>query len=732
LRWAAAGPGAGAGLLLTGFVTLLLQVLVVREIHVALQGVEFVDVLALGAWMAWSALGAALGAGRRVTEAALRRAFLLLLLLAPFATLLPRGSRALLGALPGASLPLGQQILVVVLGVALPGLAAGRLFRLCASLATGPGWSLGRAYALECLGALLGGALSTLLLALDVGNLVSALLLALLGAWAGFQLFRPWTASRTTAASLVGLLLGGLAVRDGPRLDLSTTRWILPHCVLTRDGPLGRISLEREAGRVALFENGALIGSSEDPGAELLTRLPALSHAAPERVLLLGGGERGVVQEALALRPRRLDHVEADDRALRLLLPLLGPEARLPFQDPALHSFRRDPRRFLRDAPTADEPYDLVLLGVSEPTSLQGARLFTREFFALCRGSMGPRSVLALGLQGAENLWTPAQILKAAAVVKALESVFPDVLLLPGEVAVALASETPLERDPVRLGGRLARQSPEARLLSPALVVYLYEDERRLALLERVRASPVPPNTDDRPIVAALHATHRLTQAAPTLTLWDPSSPGAAARILGGLAAILAPVALFLALLLRRGASGGRAAMAFSAGLLGMLVNGSALLAYPIREGLLYRDLGLLLCAFMAGTAAGSHLAGRAMHRVPAVARPGRALFLALGLLAATMALRLRLGHSWGLPGAALELVGAGALCGALVAFSGVFFGREDPGGLGMSRLYAMDLVGGALGAMLSGLLLVPLLGFSACLLVASGLAVGAAAATRS
>jgi len=54
-------------LLLTGFVSVVAQVALLRELSVAFYGLELIYVVALGGWMAWTAAGAALdrGDGRR-------------------------------------------------------------------------------------------------------------------------------------------------------------------------------------------------------------------------------------------------------------------------------------------------------------------------------------------------------------------------------------------------------------------------------------------------------------------------------------------------------------------------------------------------------------------------------------------------------------------------------------------------------------------------------------------
>ena len=202
------------------------QVLVFRELLVACQGNEISMALMLAAWLLWGALGAwwagarrpAVSIGRACSKLAHLAAWPALSLLLAIATVRlfgplltyvtpplaqPPGGVAsgllnLFTLVPGEMLSVPQIILLAFLGTMLPALLAGAQFaagcRAYLSLRPQSSETVGRAYALDAVGHLLGGTL----LAWLALQYVAPVLMALLVGFANLAL---------------GLLIGAVAVR---------------------------------------------------------------------------------------------------------------------------------------------------------------------------------------------------------------------------------------------------------------------------------------------------------------------------------------------------------------------------------------------------------------------------------------------------------------------------------------------------------------------------------------
>ena len=290
-------------LFIIGLISILGQVVLLRELNVASFGVELVYILALGFWLAATALGAL-----SCRSASMKRPGLLTSPLLFFAALLPlavafaRGSRVVAGGVPGAYLPLGEQIVTIGITLLPAGFVTGWLFRRAAGLFVSEGRTVAAAYAIESAGGLAGGLLSSLGLHWGVQNFALALIGALIAAAAPLLITAGAKRSRSKlpAVTLCTVLL--LCLYQAPALDGGMTRWNHPSLLESRDTPYGRISITQREQQVSVFVNNALAFETEGTEAEHFAHLAALQHPQPERILILGGGIEGTVAEVLEAR----------------------------------------------------------------------------------------------------------------------------------------------------------------------------------------------------------------------------------------------------------------------------------------------------------------------------------------------------------------------------------------------------------------------------------------------
>lgn len=343
-----------------------------------------------------------------------------------------------------------------------------------------------------------------------------------------------------------------------------------------------------------------------------------------------------------------------------------------------------------------------------EPDSGRTNRFYTAEFFTACSRSLSPGGVLALRLRGAENLWTPLATRRLAAIHRALRGAFDDVMVLPGTSHVLVASRGPLVRDPDEIATRLRRRDLRARLVTPAYATYLLSNDRFREMDQALSTAVTPANTDARPVCYPYTLLLWLSRFAPSLGRAEIPDLRPA-RLLtdprGWLA--LAVVAGAAAVVRRRGLAR-RAALVGAVACAGMVIETVLLLDYQTRSGALYRDLGALLTAFMAGLAAGSAWLDRRTRRAGA-GKAGPWLVIALAALASAIAALLETGHVLGLVPVAILLAATGFVVAALFAWAAAV-AHPDPR-VPIAPLYAADLAGGCLGSLGAALALVPLAG---------------------
>lgn len=697
-------------LLITGLISILGQVVLLRELNVALYGVELIYILALGVWLFWTALGTLLG--RKNLSPSSRHIAALFFLFSITMVLdiaLIRYSRILFGAIPGAYLSFPRQFLLIVMVLLPPGLLSGLLFAWTAKSYVEPDKTLAVAYAIESVGGLAGGMISTGLMAWEISNFSAALLCSIVSAAAAGLMAK----SRKQKMSFPDFFAAGLALGlcvllgQSSCLDQNMTRWTHPDLLESIDSPYGRITLTSLHNRVSIFENDALTFETESTDAELFCHLSALQHPHPQNVLILGGGTEGLITEIIKHNPQHIDYVELNPLLLKAAMKHLPEEFQKPLRAPHVHIIFSDPRQYLRKA----HSYDLILVGMPEPTSGQSNRFYTHEFFQQCFQKLNPGGLMALRLRTAENLWTKPLTDRNAGIYSALRSVFPFVLFLPGSLNVVTASAMKLPRTPDEMTERLEKKNLQTRFVSSRYIQYLFANDRFFSIQKILEKTNAPPNSDLRPVCYQFAFVIWLSKFFPRLAVID--LPHLTQKDFAR------PPFLFFWLILPVVFWVSRAKPAFRRGLLvavialvGMVLEIILLLYYQTTRGVLYQDLGLLLMSFMAGLALGAwtlHNAwpGQMSHKTR---RYGVALITGgIILCAAIIALIKHQGDAAGL----LPICWLLGLTGFWVAgvFSYASLQNMPDQKRIISPLYAADLLGGCLGSLLAGLILIPLAG---------------------
>jgi spermidine synthase len=712
-------------LIVIGFISILGQVTLLRELNVASYGVDLVYSLALGVWLFWTACGAYLSHKTlNPSQARIGSIFLLFSTLLPLDIVFIRSIRPLFSKVPGAYLDFETQILSLLAALLPLGLLSGILFQRAAKIYITKGKTLASAYALESFGGIIGGACSTLLIMIGVSNFRTALVCSLI----------PMTlilGSRdrrkdmvtTFSAAACGLLL--LAFWQATAIDRHMTSWTHPNLLATTDSPYGRITIQGIQGQVSVFENDALVFETEGTEAEEFVQLAALQHAKPERVLVLGGGVGGAIKEILMHSPKLIDYVELNPLMIAGTIEYLPAAMTRPLESPQTRISFADPRRFLADSGV----YDLILVNMPEPDSGQANRFYTREFFHECQTHLNPGGLIAFKLKSSENLWTPQLTKRTVSIYRAAKAIFRDVLVLPGTSNIVMCSSDMLTRDPEVLVQRFSSRKIQAKLVSPAYINYLYTNDRFSQIADILNAGVAPANSDAWPICYQYTVMIWLSKFFPSFASVDLSSlltqKSAIATPIYGLSAALV---LFL-IIARRRYRLRRTILMGIAGFLGMAVETLLMLYYQAKNGVLFRDIGILLTSFMAGLAMGALLVGMWSNtRLGRQIRPaiwGGGILIGFAVLGVVTANTMNSLGMVATTSTSLMLFAAGFLVSGILAYSGYQSGNDQSAAVG--TLYAADLIGGCLASLAVGLVLAPLVGLAKSASWMSILAIAAA-----
>jgi len=731
-----------------GFFAVTAQTVLFRDFLTALAGSELAVGAFFASWLAWIGVGAMCGRllVARVDLGSRRLAFIALLyvpvLLLQHELLLRAPD--ICGVAPYEAFPLDTLLVFALCANAPLSALTGILFVTASSTAVEDApLAPARVYALEAAGAAAGGLAVTVLLGLGAHWLAIAAIASLLLILASARVVSASPASSGTRAlsarthaALLGLGLAVFLAHAGASSGLSDST--------VRATWSRMLPAERYAGSFTTPQ--ALYSFGEVEGQFVVTAWGATTEALPDT---LGASEKIGILLSQCPQARRVLVVGPGtlSTCLRLLeLPRIAhvtwlpPDPQYPDALAAVLPEHYRPGLSRIDAPglevreylsRRERAFDLVVLDVPDATSLLANRFSTVGFFKLVKGVLAPDGVVGLRVTGGENFIGEETAVLGASALATIRPLFAGVVIKPGDDTWLIASDREgISEAPAVLRDQFASIPNAARVFPPTALYSLYPRDRielqRSAYddARRRRGDAFLRNTRDRPrsLLFGLLLALRKAGVVGLIGL----VPIATASLFW---LIRAAIALYVALrfvyrLTSRWSEGAAddAPSRFDATVLVATMGaasmaGSILLmfVYQSRFGSLYLFVGLLTSLFMVGTWAGGRVISTGMKRRP---KASRRLILAVVAAHGALLLSLWLGTDavpW--PAYVFAFFACGFVGGAYFALADFALERD---GLDVARAAARlelaDHAGAACGALLAGVVLLPVLGTSATL----------------
>lgn len=124
---------------------------------------------------------------------------------------------------------------------------------------------------------------------------------------------------------------------------------------------------------------------------EMLAHVPILAHGRARRVLIIGGGDGGMLREVL--RHEAVTHVtqvEIDAQVIETCKRYLPNHSRGAFDDPRVSIVIDDGLRFVSGP---GESFDVIISDSTDPIG-PGEALYTRDFYAACRERLSEGGIM--------------------------------------------------------------------------------------------------------------------------------------------------------------------------------------------------------------------------------------------------------------------------------------------------------------------------------------------------
>lgn len=124
---------------------------------------------------------------------------------------------------------------------------------------------------------------------------------------------------------------------------------------------------------------------------EMLTHVPILAHGAAKRVLIIGGGDGGMLREVT--KHASVEHitmVEIDGTVVDMCKEFLPKHSNGAYDDPRLNLVIDDGMRFVA---TTEEKFDVIISDSTDPIG-PGEVLFSDNFYQACRRCLNEGGIL--------------------------------------------------------------------------------------------------------------------------------------------------------------------------------------------------------------------------------------------------------------------------------------------------------------------------------------------------
>ncbi|MFA4854775.1 MAG: hypothetical protein WC616_05450 [Candidatus Omnitrophota bacterium] len=584
---------------------------------------------------------------------------------------------------------------------------------------------IGMVYFLEAVGSIIGGLLVSFILIRLLNPFQIMAILSLLNI-TGALFLQTFSESKKTkpvfiavfTISLIAVLLIWLFNGwDDLQQKSLKAQWKGYELLASANSIYGNIAVTKSRSQRSFFYNGAHLYTVPDQlTSEESVHFALLEQPKPEKVLLIGGGIGGLLEEVLKHPIKKVDYVELDPMIIRMAQSYLPKEEYSFLRDRRVEVKNLDGRLFIK---STNNKYDCVIVHLGDPSTAQMNRYYTVEFFREVKRVLNDGGILSFALTSSEDYISRQLKDFLKSIYSSLKEVFLDVKVIPGGTAYFLACDKPgvLTYDYKILESRTKERNLDIKyvreyyLFSKLSPQKINSTESALQPEKGVKA-----NYDFRPISyyydMVFWTAHfkdsflrKILQAATESKIWKIVFSICGFILLFG---FMRRQAILLSIM--------------TTGFTQMVIQIVILLSFQIIYGYVYYKLGLIITAFMAGLGMGSLCMIKIMPKLKKDLNLFIRAQMAICIYPLTLPVILRWlsnssagGISWF--GSNVLFLFLPIVAGFIGGFqfplaNKIYLGNEKKEiGRVAGLSYGMDLFGSCLGALLTAIFLIPILG---------------------
>jgi len=746
-------------LLNLGIVSIVAQIVLIRELVISFYGNELFIGLILALWLISTGLGSLWlvrltlssflfisnkkGIQKRKGEQEnniLFWSYLIIPVVLVGAIILARLAKMILtesGVLPNL-IGAGLWSMLVVAPV---GLLLGRQFVLLARHLPGNReQAVSFAYIIESLGFVIGALIFNFILfqftSLTVIFLIAVFcfILALIFSFS-FALKKSIIIAALIIATAVSLLKTDL-------IDLQFSKWLYPgqNLLTSVNSKFGTTHITKVGEQVNFYYNGHLLANSQNKyHNELVAHLPVLLIDNPRNALIIGNAFTGLIKELNKYQLETIVYLELDKELVNLGFAAtdgLGKIQDNSKRQANLKIINQDARQYLSET---DQLFDVVIINYTNPSTLAENRYFTKEFFALIKSKLSGQNSLAVcftnnskpacppnrrGIVVLEINTTPnytfgAQNQLLSTLYQTLKNVYTYVYTLPDNEVIFLASQDDLIVDFARLQKKYLDLSLDNYYVTPDFIKWRFTSDRRQKLDQQLPAAEVAINSDFKPTLYYQQLKIFLEKMEMNYRVWW----------LFMAFSVIVAVWMFFRVRQQTADNRQQSILLFISGVPEFcLMSFEVILIFLFQtfHGYLYTQLSLIIALVLIGITLGGLVFRKLLTKIndKRLIKFSYLIIVIVFMVSLIMAWQYEEVFNYKFIYHLLSLL-SGFAIGTKFPVINKLYLKNPPAGRISSNLgavYGVDLIGGAAGALLAGILLLPVLGVVGSLGILAGL----------
>ncbi len=368
----------------------------------------------------------------------------------------------------------------------------------------------------------------------------------------------------------------------------------------------------------SVFGNGQFNFAFPDEYANSqIAHLIMTQHPDPKRVLLIGGGIGGLIREMLKHPIEVLDYTELDPALTESIKKYLPPVEEEALSDKRVKIFHTDGRYYVKKA-KSEKKYDLIFVNIPDPSTAFLNRFYTEQFFREVNNILADNGVFGIEISSAVNYMGDEVGNYTGSIYQTLRSVFTHVIISPGQTNYYFGSNSPdtATFNTRTLTKRYVERDIRSDYFSEHVFGTILPPERVKFVADEIESrKDLRVNTDAKPVTYFLN-----------LMLWDKLTGGKLGGILqwfqsSHIKVFIIPAFLFAVCRFAYVTTfkcSPDAQQRFNTvtaisttGFAGMALEIILIFAFQNIYGYMYENIGLIIAVFMFGIALGGMISSR-------------------------------------------------------------------------------------------------------------------------